>query len=295
MANTILSTAWSRMLQDMYKSAVSLFLGGIYFVLGTVAFYMFSRRNTSGHFVFIWAIAAMLCLAISELVMQIIATSVSWQMLSSAAQDLETNLLLEQQAALEYVYNRVVFVEELMLVGNNVIADGLFAYRCYLIWGPGYNKQIIILPVLWLLVTTVLGCTAAYFNNVIYPGKSVVDTRIGFVFAISTNLMLTGLTAGRIWWMRRELRIVGQDKFTRRYTMAISVLLESGVAYCVFLILFILALSYGRHASGPTTTFASIVYGAAGQLVNIVPTAFMVRIGLFPSETEAERFQKFLV
>ncbi|KAJ7818507.1 hypothetical protein B0H14DRAFT_3739873 [Mycena olivaceomarginata] len=240
-----------------------------------------------------WAIAAMLCLAISELVMQIIATSVSWQMLSSAAQDLETNLLLEQQAALEYVYNRVIFVEELMLVGNKFVLNVIQAYRCYLIWGPGYNKQIIVLPVLLLLVTT--GCTAAYFNNVIYPGKSVVDTRIGFVFAVSTNLMLTGLTAGRIWWTRRELRIVGQDKFTRRYTMAISVLLESGVAYCVFLILVILALSYGRHANGPTTTFASIVYGAAGQLVNIVPTAFIVRIGLFPSETEAERSQKFLV
>jgi hypothetical protein len=96
---------------------------GIYFVLGTVAFYMFSRRNTSGHFVFICAIAAMLCLAISELVMQIIATSVSWQMLSSAVQDLETNLLLEQQAALEYVYNRVVFVEELMLVGNKFVIN----------------------------------------------------------------------------------------------------------------------------------------------------------------------------
>jgi hypothetical protein len=82
---------------------------------------MFCRRNTPGHFVFMWAIAAMLCLAISELVMQIIATSVSWQMLSSAAQDLETNLLLEQQAALEYVYNRVIFVEELMLVGNKFV------------------------------------------------------------------------------------------------------------------------------------------------------------------------------
>jgi hypothetical protein len=42
-------------------------------------------------------------------------------MLSSAAQDLETNLLLEQQAALEYVYNRVIFVEELMLVGNKFV------------------------------------------------------------------------------------------------------------------------------------------------------------------------------
>jgi hypothetical protein len=51
-----------------------------------------------------------------------------------------------------------------------------------------------------------------------------MDSRIGFAFAIVTNLMLTGLTAGRIWWTRRELRIVGQENFAQRYTTAISVM-----------------------------------------------------------------------
>ncbi|KAF7348370.1 hypothetical protein MSAN_01791000 [Mycena sanguinolenta] len=298
MADTVFSTAWTRMLQEVCKSSVSLFLGGIYFLLGTAAFYVFSRRDTAGRLIFMWAIGAMLCLAMSELVMQVIATSVSLRILYSAAQTPEmTPSFLEQQASLSYLYNVMVFVEDLMLVGNNLIADGLFAYRCYLIWGPGYNKQIIILPLLLLLVTTALGGTSAYFNNLRYGGANVVDTRIGFAFAISTNLSLTGLTAGRIWWTRRELRIVGKDTYTKRYSMAISVLLESGIVYCIFLTLVLVALSYGRHAtSGPTATFASLSYGAAGQMVNIVPTVFIVRIGLFPpSESESEKSRKFLV
>ncbi|KAF8132190.1 hypothetical protein K438DRAFT_1884930 [Mycena galopus ATCC 62051] len=301
MADTVFSTAWTRMLQDVCKSSISLFLGGVYFLLGTVAFYLFFRRDrgTTGRLIFMWAIAVMLCLAMSELVMQIIATSVSWRLLLSATQGVETNLFPEQEASLSSLYNLIVLVEDLMLVTNNAIADGLFAYRCYIIWGSGYRKQVVILPSFLLLVTTALGVATAYFNNICYGGKPVMDARIGFFFAIMTNLTLTGLTAGRIWWTKRELQIVGQDKFAKRYTRAISVLLESGVVYCLFLILVILALTYGRHATaGPTAILESLSYGASGQLVNIVPTVFIVRIGLFPpSETESERsgLRKYLV
>ncbi|KAF7364965.1 hypothetical protein MVEN_00367300 [Mycena venus] len=297
MADTVFSTAWTRMLQDACKSAIALFLGGVYFLLGAVAFYLFFRRDTKGRLIFMWAIAAMLCLAMAELVMQIIATSVSWRLLFSAAQDFESISFLEQQASLEYLYNCILFVEDLMLVANNAVADGLFAYRCYLIWGPAYNKQIITLPLILLLVTTALGSITAYSNNIRYAGKAVVDSRIGFAFAIMTNLSLTGLTAGRVWWTRRELRIVGQDKFAQRYTTAIAVLLESGIAYCVFLILVILALSYGRSDTSRGSAWAAVSYGAAGQLVNIVPTVFIVRIGLFPptADTESEKFRKFIV
>jgi len=297
MADTVFSTAWTRMLQDVCKSAISLFLGGVYLLLGVVAFYLFSRRNTKGRVIFMGAIGVMLCLAISELALQIIVTSVSMRLLYSTADNLDTISFLRQQASLEHMYNMLVFVEDLMLVTNNAVADGLFAYRCYIIWGAGYNKQVIALPALLLLVTTALGFITAYSNNVLDAGSHIMDSRIGFVFAVVTNLMLTGLTAGRIWWTRRELRIVGQDKFTQRYTTAISVLLESGAAYCLFLILVIVALSYGRKAtSGPTATLASFSYGAAGQLVNIVPTVFIVRLGLFtPPDSQSGNFNKFLV
>ncbi|KAJ7244990.1 hypothetical protein B0H12DRAFT_1308171 [Mycena haematopus] len=238
------------------------------------------------------AIAAMLFLALAELVMQLVVTSFAMRLLFSAGtQGIETASFLKQQASLEYLYNMIVFVEDLILVTNK------FAYRCYLIWGPEYNKQVVSLPVLLLLVTTALGYVTVYANDITDPGAHIFDSRIGFVFAIVTNLVLTGLTAGRIWWTRRELQIVGQGKFTQRYTNAISVLLESGAAYCLFLIFVILALTFGRKAnSGPTATFASFAYGAAGQLVNIVPTIFIVRMGLFTTPPlESQKVDKFVV
>ncbi|KAJ7451564.1 hypothetical protein FB451DRAFT_701613, partial [Mycena latifolia] len=109
-------------------------------------------------------------------------------------------------------------------------ADGLFIYRCYIIWGR--NKRVISLPVLLLLITTGLGFVTVYRNNISNPGAEIIDSRVGFTFAIMTNLTLTVLTAGRIWWTQRELAIVGlnQSQFSQRYTTAISVLLESGAA-----------------------------------------------------------------
>lgn len=295
MADTVFYFAWTRMLQDVCKSAVSLFLGGVYLLLGVVAFYLFSRRNTKGRVIFMGAIGVMLVLAMAELALQIVVTSVSMRLLFSAAQDKIS--FVAQQASLEQMYDIIVFIEDVMLVTNNAVADGLFAYRCYLIWGPAYNKQVIILPAFLLLVTTALGYSTSYANNLSDPNSHIMDSRIGFAFAIVTNLMLTGLTAGRIWWTRRELRIVGQENFAQRYTTAISVILESGAAYSMFLVLVIVALSLGRTAtSGPTATLASFSYGAAGQLVNIVPTIFIVRIGLFPPpESESGNFNKFLV
>jgi hypothetical protein len=138
-----------------------------------------------------------------------------------------------------------------------------------------------------------------------------MDSRIGFAFAIVTNLMLTGLTAGRIWWTRRELRIVGQENFAQRYTTAISVMcvavslhtstnidtakrLESGAAYSMFLVLVIVALSLGRTAtSGPTATLASFSYGAAGQLVvsSIITLAFF----LYSSTSRRTSSPRFLL
>ncbi|KAK7048561.1 hypothetical protein R3P38DRAFT_2870122 [Favolaschia claudopus] len=216
------------------KSAVALFLGGTYVLLGVTAFCLFYRRKAGGRAVFMCAIAVMLCLAM-------------------------------QQASLEHQSNIVGFVEDLVLVTNNAIADGLFAYRCYLIWGPPFNKQVICLPILLLVITTVLGYVTVYRNDLSHPGTHIMDSRIGFIFANVTNLVLTGLTAGRIWRTRRQFRtLVGEKTAIRRYTNAISVLLESGAAYTLFLVLVILALTFGRTAtSGPSAIFPSIAYGAA--------------------------------
>lgn len=96
------------------------------------------------------AIAVMLLLAITEVVLQIILTALSMQILYSAAQDAETTSFLRQQASLQHIADWVGFAEDITLVTNkfvpndaldqfrgansqpSAIADGLFV-RCYYI------------------------------------------------------------------------------------------------------------------------------------------------------------------
>ncbi|KAJ6584158.1 hypothetical protein DFH09DRAFT_1144394 [Mycena vulgaris] len=301
MADTAFSTAWTYMLQQVCKSAIALFLGGLYFMLALVAFRSFYRRNTRGRDVFLCAIAVMLLLAITQMVVQLVLTALSMRLLYTAVQDLAADEISfsTQQASLLHLRSLIVLADDIILVTNNAIADGLFIYRCYIIWAPRY-KQVVILPVLLLLITTALGYVTVYRNTVQSRSeieddpRAHMDSRVGFALAIITNLTLTGLTAGRIWWTRRQLDTLGQQKFSQRYTRAISVLMESGAAYSSIIILVIIALSVGRTATtGPTAVLASISYGAAGQLVNIVPTVFIIRVCLGRNENfGADSLQK---
>ncbi|KAJ7451578.1 hypothetical protein FB451DRAFT_1283649 [Mycena latifolia] len=276
------------MLQQVCKSAITLFLGRIYSQLAVVAFRLFSRRSTEGRAIFMSAIVVMLFLALTEIIIQLVLTSLALQSLYSAVQDAaETIAFSKHQTFFHRLFDRIGFAQDVILVTNNAIADGLFIYRCYVVWGC--NKRVISLPVLLLLITTVLGYISVYRNDISNPRSHIMDTRVGFAFAIMTNLTLTGLTAGRIWWAKRQLAVVGRSKNSQRYTTAIAVLLESGAAYCLTLILVILALSAGRKATvGPAAVLASLSYGAAAELVNIIPTVFIIRVCLVRnSETDS--------
>ncbi|KAJ7451579.1 hypothetical protein FB451DRAFT_1283664 [Mycena latifolia] len=267
------------MLAEVCKSAITLFLGGIYSQLAVVAFRLFSRQSTEGRATFMSAIVVMLFLALTEIIIQLVLTSLALQSLYSVAQDAAETVAFLRQTSFQRLFQRIRFAQDMILITNNAIADGLFIYRCYVVWGC--NKRVISLPVLLLLITTVLGYISVYRNDISNPRSHIMDIRVGFAFAIMTNLTLTGLTAGRIWWAKRQLAVVGRSKSSQRYTTAISVLLESGAAYCLTLILVILAMSAVRKATvGPAVVLASLGYGAATQLVNIIPTVFIIRVCL---------------
>ncbi|KAJ7451565.1 hypothetical protein FB451DRAFT_1283608 [Mycena latifolia] len=270
------------------SSRIHTYLTGIYSQLAVVAFRLFSRRSADGRAIFMSAIVVMLFLALTEIIIQLVLTSLALRSLYSVVQDAsETIAFLRHQTSFQRLFQRIHFAQDMILITNNAIADGLFIYRCYVVWG--YNKRVISLPVLLLLITTVLGYVSVYRNDISNPGSHIMDIRVGFAFAIATNLTLTGLTAGRIWWAKRQLAVVGRSKSSQRYTTAISVLLESGAAYCLTLILVILAMSAVRKATvGPAAVLAALSYGAASELVNIIPTVFIIRVCLVRnSETDS--------
>ncbi|KAJ7909988.1 hypothetical protein B0H13DRAFT_2013341 [Mycena leptocephala] len=104
-----------------------------------------------------------------------------------------------------------------------------------------------------------------------------------------TNILLMCLTAGRIWYIRRQTRPLMEQSSQKRYGTAIAIIFESGVLYSLCVIIYVISTSINStsaSASLPQQTYASrtIFKGVAWAMVqigvNIVPTLILVRVGL---------------
>ncbi|KAJ7744112.1 hypothetical protein B0H16DRAFT_1889704 [Mycena metata] len=129
-----------------------------------------------------------------------------------------------------------------------------------------------------MVSTFAVGCAGVF---------SDVDFRAAYGLGAFTNLVLTVLTAGRIWWIRRDAFRVLPDKSTvSRYNTVMAMVLESGALY---LILAICAVATYPPGSGLLVEGVSIhgigssyiaLKGITTHAVNIIPTMIVVRVGL---------------
>ncbi|KAJ7288098.1 hypothetical protein C8J57DRAFT_1279069 [Mycena rebaudengoi] len=281
--------AWTLALSVVIKSAVDLFLAGICIVLTVITVYFLRRRGAPGHHAFSCALGAMCLLAIGQTVSHILSTVWRLRIVYLAARgEAADSVKLDRQ--LSY---RILCIEGVLLSVNYFIADSVFIYRCYVIWSSSrFKKRIIAVPVVLLLATTVLGLVAA--TVMMSTGTRNMRTRnivalTGRGFAMATNMILTGLTAGRIWWTRRDLQIsIGETKVVKRYNTAVAMIIESGAAYLLAGTLYIILYSIPVSSRSTGNVLRnSAVSSACGQLLNIIPMVVIVRISLGRSETPA--------
>ncbi|KAJ7666782.1 hypothetical protein DFH06DRAFT_1126839 [Mycena polygramma] len=153
------------------------------------------------------------------------------------------------------------------------IQDGdKYLYRCYVIWG--HQRKVAILPVLFMLSTLAVGI---WMWTQLEDTEEVDNTHIQVMLGLAalTNIVLTGLTIGRILWVRRAATHLGLEKTIRvRYNTAAAIILEFGAIYCgVAVFLFV-------TASLNDERIFNIGTGVAVELLNIIPTFTLVYIGL---------------
>ncbi|KAF8999660.1 hypothetical protein BDQ17DRAFT_1195941, partial [Cyathus striatus] len=169
---------------------------------------------------------------------------------------------------------------------NNVVADSLvvsMVYRCYVVWG--YSWKIIAGPILMLLATTVCGCVGVANLSLVKPGEDAYYSDILnwasalFSMSLATNVIVTSLIAGRIWWISRMTVHVLGKKHGRKYVGAMAIILESGAIYSASLLTLLILYLLKTNAQ-------FIVYDSVAQIMGIVPTLIIVRVGLGLSTQE---------
>ncbi|KAG7088576.1 hypothetical protein E1B28_012555 [Marasmius oreades] len=157
------------------------------------------------------------------------------------------------------------------------VSDAVLIYRLYVVWS--FKKYILILPVILWFASTALSCLAVYGQSTTDPGAVLQNFDIyaygmaSFSLTCATNITVTGLIAGRLWYYgRRTSQVLGRS-YRQRYYTAIIIIIESGITSA--LTTFLILIFYRT-----TLTSADFIYFPACQILAMVPTLIIVRVGL---------------
>ncbi|KAJ7512278.1 hypothetical protein B0H11DRAFT_2346270 [Mycena galericulata] len=254
--------------QSLTSTKVQIFLYGIYVHFFISAIRNLSRRKTAGKAILVGASWAMLLFGTTQIALHLVLTALSLRLTRKLVQtdSIPTAGGQDNVRTSVVAYSTLVLASDVIFALNNLLTDLLFLFRCYVIWD--FRIKAILLPGALILSTVVLAVVKVTSVNLFYA-------RYVFIMAAVTNLVLTALTAGRIWWIKRNAAHVGLHAgFRTRYNTAVAIIIESGTMYCICLILMFTTLHIEPFAS-------SIIYGVAiaitFQGVNIIPTLSLVR------------------
>ncbi|KAJ7783984.1 hypothetical protein DFH07DRAFT_789772, partial [Mycena maculata] len=154
-----------------------------------------------------------------------------------------------------------------------IVDDFLLIYRCFIVWN--HNIRIVVIPILLLLTTTVIGYLSVYEDEYVISSH-YLDFRVAFIMSVVTNVALMALTAGRIWWIRRDACVLLESASVRMYTTVIAIILESGALYCISVLIYVISISVLNQDNDMIAVFRA----AMPQIMNIAPTLIIVRVGL---------------
>ncbi|KAI3601622.1 hypothetical protein WG66_003057 [Moniliophthora roreri] len=108
----------------------------------------------------------------------------------------------------------------------------------------------------------------------LYLQGNTIDTAF-WLAEMGVNIILTLLTAGRIWWISREARKHMGPAIKTKYNTIVAIILESGILYPIFLatyVVYTLLLDPDAGGSIPFQLFI-VTYQVAG----IAPTLIIIR------------------
>lgn len=246
----------------------TLFYGGyavLYFICMYILLYS-RRRQTSMNKAMVFTATAMFLLSTAHIVIGLVRALKAF--------------VDSSDGALEYyseIWNWLSIFKQALYATNNILADGLVVYRCYIVWN--YDYKIITVPIIMLLSTTVCAYLAVYNFSQVHPGDNVFSSNIAgwgtalFSLSLATNIIVTTLIASRIWWISREAASNFGRRYGMRYNQAFAIVIESGAIYslslCTLLILYC-----------QRTNAQYIAYDSLAQIMGIVPTMIIVRVGL---------------
>ncbi|ESK84179.1 hypothetical protein Moror_16982 [Moniliophthora roreri MCA 2997] len=163
----------------------------------------------------------------------------------------------------------------------NITAECMLIHRCYLIWG--FQKWVAIPLIVASVITNVAGLVGTTIDTIgdsnsasnlaLYDVGGDITLAYQIALSPAMNSILTLLTAGRIWWIHRQVRAyIRKDKLI--YSI-LRIILESGSLYPVLSIVGLVLRNTTTSHTLPLDFFPLVTLSAG-----IAPTLIMVRTKL---------------
>ncbi|KAJ7783978.1 hypothetical protein DFH07DRAFT_789743 [Mycena maculata] len=270
--STTFTNYWGIVISCAFGACTAILLYGTLLVLLLIATYLLYHRAGAGRRSLSAATALMALLATAQLGIRLRAAVAAFQVLRLAV---EGELWPQSARAVSVInlFDNLYIVDDFLLVTNNLVTDSLFIYRCFIVWN--HNIRIAVIPILLLLTTTVIGYLSVYEDEYVISSH-YLDFRVAFIMSVVTNVALMALTAGRIWWIRRDACVLLESASVRMYTTVIAIILESGALYCISVLIYVISISVLNQDNDMIAVFRA----AMPQIMNIAPTLIIVRVGL---------------
>jgi len=255
----ILSDVKSILLAGNVASLVETLLYGSHFVLFGVCMYILNRNKGSiPWFIFT---SAFFMFAISTADISITFRLMGHDIVLLDGHDLSDELALLVQR---------FYPKNLLFVADNFVAEIILLYRCYMVWDR--SKYVLLVAGFLVLADTVWGFLGMSQSLLMMQSK-FVPIFMWSIFAL--NIVISGLTAGRILWLSRVARpasVLGECD-VKRYHTAVAVLIESSAVYSACLLSYLIL--HSRSSS-----YQIVMYFMCLRVVAIMPTLLIVQVGL---------------
>ncbi|KAF5373199.1 hypothetical protein D9757_010551 [Collybiopsis confluens] len=195
------------------------------------------------------------------------------------------------------------------------IADGILICRCYYLWAA--RKSVIAAPIFFYILNlgfflAALVTEATSEDNfdppflLASPTGYGIALKLALVFAlvtIITNMLLTGLIAGRIFWLTKAAK---SEHNSGAYSRLLAIILESGLLYAFTLIIGVCLLSvmslveFLPISAQAMASVSHSVYITStphlflvATLQGIAPTLILVRVDLRASVESVSTKEEF--
>ncbi|KAF9062343.1 hypothetical protein BDP27DRAFT_1336803 [Rhodocollybia butyracea] len=166
-----------------------------------------------------------------------------------------------------------------------MLSDAMMIHRCYRLWNS--RKSVIILPLLGLIgisitwiVFEAMAVKSSTSEEEQFSTASVTAMFTSQIYGsvtLAENIVLTGLMAGRVWWLERRMKtilIVGKNKPKISQSL-LGPILQSGALNPIFLSIWVAA------AYSPALDSVQLLTPCAlTQIVGISSTLIVLSIGI---------------